>query len=586
MPPNAPDAQASLPSSTASGEAVTKYTAPMPNGATQIKLPAGNNAVAGSLGARYDRRLRTWWLPRGANLCGFRQAVQSSGGLVVQLTGTTTAPSAAQQAYTGIVCTPPPATAAGDDAGTGGAIYGRPGDDNTRGRVTTRTPATAARDDAGAGGAIYGRPGDDNTRGRVTTKTSMAIRPTTRPTRGRVTTVAGPEPGGGVSFSSSPGDSEPTPAPREDADLTQTTLVVIDAVSTMATAAATLMAWLLRDIARRTRDPHKNPITTVAIAMLFGLVTYMYLAISIGVGGDLAAATGIGAAVLGHITLRDGAHAAARALARLLATCAEKYVTVSTVVMLALLARHAASASAVRSDAAAGPLLGVSVLAHGGAGGYLSYAPLWAIEAHVPTCVSGASGMCYSLTWFNDTELLERHEAPLESSMPPSPPPSPPPPPLPPSGTNKTRDVVIVRATAYIDSMHERYCDGDAANSSQRFPASWSHTPADDELVRAYEAASETRAPAESKLFAEYNSLVGSLRHAVKYRPGIAAAMDLLDCCLTSPTEQLLRCAYRVLVYLVRTRRMGTCYSGRGDGAAKITASAGVRGPGLLEGRV
>ena len=139
---------------------------------------------------------------------------------------------------------------------------------------------------------------------------------------------------------------------------------------------------------------------------------------------------------------------------------------------------------------------------------------------------------------------------------------------------NKARDVVIVRATTYIDSMHERYCDGDAANSSQRFPASWSHTPADDELVRAYEAASETRAPAESKLFAEYNSLVGSLRHAVKYRPGIAAAMDLLDCCLTSPTEQLLRCAYRVLVYLVRTRRMGTCFSGRGDGAAKITALA------------
>ena len=91
---------------------------------------------------------------------------------------------------------------------------------------------------------------------------------------------------------------------------------------------------------------------------------------------------------------------------------------------------------------------------------------------------------------------------------------------------NKARDVVIVRAsTTYNDSMNERYCDGDAANSSQRFPVSWSHTPADDELVRAYEAASETRAPAESKLFAEYNSLVGSLRHAVKYRPEIAAAM-------------------------------------------------------------
>ena len=36
--------------------------------------------------------------------------------------------------------------------------------------------------------------------------------------------------------------------------------------------------------------------------------------------------------------------------------------------------------------------------------------------------------------------------------------------------------------------------------------------------------------------------------------------MDLLGCCLTFPTERLLTCAYRVLVYLGRTRKIGATY--------------------------
>ena len=99
--------------------------------------------------------------------------------------------------------------------------------------------------------------------------------------------------------------------------------------------------------------------------------------------------------------------------------------------------------------------------------------------------------------------------------------------------------------------MIERYCGGDIS-PGEKWPALWSHTPAGAELERAYEEAIVKRAPADQKLFKEYNSLVGSLRHAVKYRPEISAAMDLLGCCLTFATAALLRCAYRVLRSLPR----------------------------------
>ena len=95
------------------------------------------------------------------------------------------------------------------------------------------------------------------------------------------------------------------------------------------------------------------------------------------------------------------------------------------------------------------------------------------------------------------------------------------------------RDRVNARHTVrYIDAMVERYCDGDVS-PCKRFPAAWGLTPADEELERAHEAACATRTPAPRPLFKEYNSLVGSLRHAVKFRPDISAAMDLLGCCLT-----------------------------------------------------
>ena len=60
----------------------------------------------------------------------------------------------------------------------------------------------------------------------------------------------------------------------------------------------------------------------------------------------------------------------------------------------------------------------------------------------------------------------------------------------------------------------------------------------------------------------------------VKYRPEISAAMDLLGCCLTFPTDELLRLAYRVLIYLARNRRIGCTYSKHAPNAKKLYARA------------
>ena len=90
--------------------------------------------------------------------------------------------------------------------------------------------------------------------------------------------------------------------------------------------------------------------------------------------------------------------------------------------------------------------------------------------------------------------------------------------------------------TSYIDAMVERCLDNGISPCKAR-PASWGFMPTDDTLTRAYEAAINHRTSAPPKLFQEYNSIVGSLRHAVKYRPEIAAAMDLLDCCLMLRTR-------------------------------------------------
>ena len=135
--------------------------------------------------------------------------------------------------------------------------------------------------------------------------------------------------------------------------------------------------------------------------------------------------------------------------------------------------------------------------------------------------------------------------------------------------TSKDRKVASVRATSYIDLQVKRYADGDVS-PCKRFPAHWSHMPADETLMREWEAAMATRTPASPELTKRYGSLFGSLLHAVKFRPEISTALGKLGACLTFPTEALYECLMHVLVYLGRTRTLGTTYSAYVPDANKL----------------
>ena len=76
--------------------------------------------------------------------------------------------------------------------------------------------------------------------------------------------------------------------------------------------------------------------------------------------------------------------------------------------------------------------------------------------------------------------------------------------------TAPSRHVACVRATSYIDLQVKRFADGDVS-PSKRFPAHWSNLPADETLVREWEAATATRTPATPELTKRYGSLFGAL---------------------------------------------------------------------------
>ena len=132
--------------------------------------------------------------------------------------------------------------------------------------------------------------------------------------------------------------------------------------------------------------------------------------------------------------------------------------------------------------------------------------------------------------------------------------------------------LVTVKPTAYIKTMAKRYLPGDL--EAKDFPSAWSYTPADDTLVKAYEAAVVQRPAPPQELREKYGSLYGSLLHATKYRGDIAAALGRLGTCLTICTEELYECLVRVLVYLIRTKDLGITYSAHVADAGKLKCYA------------
>ena len=141
--------------------------------------------------------------------------------------------------------------------------------------------------------------------------------------------------------------------------------------------------------------------------------------------------------------------------------------------------------------------------------------------------------------------------------------------------SSSDRATCTLTCVTYIEDMGKRFLpDVDVTKPCEAFPSSWSHTPADEILVKAWEEATMLRPKAPEKLMKKYGSLYGALLHASKYRPEILASMGLLGSALTFPTERLYMCLVRVLVYLIRTKRLGITYSAHASNAYTLRARA------------
>ena len=127
-----------------------------------------------------------------------------------------------------------------------------------------------------------------------------------------------------------------------------------------------------------------------------------------------------------------------------------------------------------------------------------------------------------------------------------------------------------LHAHTYITLMAKRYLP----DGHESYPKKFAYVPADDTLVKAHATAVAHKVAPAAELTARYRELVGSLMYAVKFRPEIGCAMGLCGQCLTFATEDMYKAALTVLVYLARTSKVGTTFTGKGDGVTQVKAFA------------
>ena len=130
---------------------------------------------------------------------------------------------------------------------------------------------------------------------------------------------------------------------------------------------------------------------------------------------------------------------------------------------------------------------------------------------------------------------------------------------------------VELRQSSYITSMVEDHLIDGQPPDGVAFSSKSTRVPAGIELVHNVANAVSARVIPDAKLLKSYQSLVGGLLYCATHtRPDIAYSTGMLCRAMAFPTEELLRDAYRVLVYLDRTKSLGLPYAIRLTSATSL----------------
>lgn len=122
----------------------------------------------------------------------------------------------------------------------------------------------------------------------------------------------------------------------------------------------------------------------------------------------------------------------------------------------------------------------------------------------------------------------------------------------------------------YIEKIATRYL-GAALDT---YPKAWRVMPADKTLEQLYASAVRQRPEPDKSAQVDLRARVGAIGYIVPQRPDVAYPWNILSSCIVFASEEFVRAANRVLVYLLATKELPITYSRDTPGAHKLVGRA------------
>lgn len=127
-----------------------------------------------------------------------------------------------------------------------------------------------------------------------------------------------------------------------------------------------------------------------------------------------------------------------------------------------------------------------------------------------------------------------------------------------------------ISGRTYIEKIAARYLDA----KMDTYPKAWKVMPADKTLEQLFISATRQRPEPDKNAQAELRARVGAIGYIVPQRPDVAYPWNILASCIVMATEEFVKAANRVIVYLLATKDLPITYSRSTPGAHKLIGRA------------